>query len=314
MAHPLYPHLSQLQKELPVLDLSRVPPTTPSFEAYRDYYRLDFEDTQHFRGVFSSGGYKLAANVFVPPEPKGTVFLVHGYFDHTGLLGPLIQNCLDQQLVVAVYDLPGHGLSSGEQASIGDFDEYVEILKDFFQYCRTYLPAPYHIISHSTGSSIVLEYLTQVEEQPFSGIVFLAPLVRSAYWQLSKFGYILGKPFRMKTVPRRKSAPSSNPEFVEFAKADPLQATRVPLRWVGEMYEWNEEIHDMDVLELPLLIIQGTDDSVVDWDYNIEFFQEKVRGVSVELIQDAEHQLFNEPPAIQAQVFHWINEYLEERR
>ena len=291
-AHPLYPSLLQLRKELSALDLSGEPLLTPSFEAYREYYHLDFNDAEHFWGSFSSGVYDLAAHVFIPSGPQGTVFLVHGYLDHTGMLGPLIQNFLDRKFIVAVYDLPGHGLSSGERASIGDFDEYVQTLRDFFQYCRSYLPAPYHIISHSTGSAIVLEYFTQAEEQPFDGIVFLAPLVHSAYWHLSKFGYVLGKPFRLKTVPRRSSPPSSNPEFVEFAKNDPLQASRVPLHWVGEMYEWNHDVHDMNVLELPLLIIQGTRDSVVDWDYNIAFFQEKIRGVSVKLIKNAETSTF----------------------
>ncbi len=312
MKHPLYSHLSQFRKELPVLDLSGVPLSTSSFEAYRDYYRLDFEDTQHFWGSFSSGAYELAAHVFVPPDPQGTAFLLHGYLDHVGMLGPLIQNSLDQQFIVAVYDLPGHGISSGERAFIEDFDEYVDIFRGFYQYCLEYLPAPYHVISHSTGSAIALEYLTQAEEQPFGGIVFLAPLVHHSFWHLSKFGYALGKPFQMKTVPRRGSPPSSNPGFVEFARKDPLQISRVPLHWVGEMYKWNQNIREMNVLDLPLLIIQGTRDSVVDWEYNIPFFQEKVRGVSVKLIKNAEHQLFNEPPAIQTQVFRSINEYLRE--
>ena len=312
LTHPLYPSLSQLRQGLPVLDLSHTPSVTPSFEAYREYYHLDFEGVQHFWGSFSSGAYRLSAHVFIPSTPRGSVFLLHGYFDHSGILSALIQNCLEQQFVVAIYDLPGHGLSSGEQASIGDFDEYVDIFRNFYQYCREYLPAPYHLISHSTGSSIALEYFTQTEAQPFAGVVFLAPLIHHSFWTLSKIGYLLGKPFRMKTIPRRGNAPSSNPDFVEFAKNDPLQTSRVPLHWVGEMYEWNREIQNMERLSLPLLIIQGTDDSVVDWDYNIPFLQEHIEGVSVKLLEDAEHQLIYEPPPISGEVFCSINEFLEE--
>ena len=312
MKHPLYPSLLQLQKELPLLDLSSAPEASPSFDAYCNYYHLNFKDTTHFWGSFSSGAYQLAAHVFLPKEARGTVFLLHGYLDHTGMLAPLIQNCLEQQFIVAVYDLPGHGLSSGDRASIGDFNEYVDVFRDFLAYCQTYLPPPYHVICHSTGSSIALEFLTQHADQPFGGVIFLAPLVHHNFWTLSKVGYILGKPLRLKTVPRRGSVPSSNPDFAKFAKQDPLQTSRVPLHWVGEVYEWNKDIHKMNRLRLPLLIIQGTDDSVVDWEYNIPFLQEKIEGVSVKLIKNAEHQLIYEPLTIRKEVFRDINEYLEE--
>ncbi len=68
--------------------------------------------------------------------PRGTIFLLHGYNDHTGILKNLICFCLNQNYSVAVYDLPGLGLSSGEQGAIKDFSEYADILKTFFPFIK----------------------------------------------------------------------------------------------------------------------------------------------------------------------------------
>ena len=54
-------------------------------------------------------------------SPKGTVFILHGYFDHVGLYTQLIDRCLGAGFDVLAYDQPGHGLSSGTLTAIGSF-------------------------------------------------------------------------------------------------------------------------------------------------------------------------------------------------
>ncbi len=309
--HPLSPGVLLLKTELAPLDLEGLAVHTPAFEEYRKYYHLNFEDAEHVWGTISSETYQIATHIFIPPAARATVFLVHGYLDHVGRLAPLIQDCLDRQLIVVAYDLPGHGLSSGKRAYIDSFEVYAAVFQDVFRYCRGFLPTPYYVIGHSTGSSIVLEFLRQREQQPFRAIVFLAPLIHHRFWRLSKFAYALAKPFRVKSIPRKRTPPSTNPEFVSFATQDPMQNARVPLRWVAEVFEWNREIHDMDVLALPLMLIQGTHDSIVDWKYNIPFLQAKIQGLSVRMIEGAEHQLIHEPPALQHEVFHAIDEWFD---
>jgi len=42
------------------------------------------------RFSFSPGSFTCAAHVFKQEDARGTVFLVHGYYDHTGILKNLI--------------------------------------------------------------------------------------------------------------------------------------------------------------------------------------------------------------------------------
>ena len=102
--------------------LAAVDPAAYSDEAkrYFAHYGLDCYglDTQHWFGSFESAGFTLAAHLYQPAEYQATVVLLHGYLNHSGQFRHLIRCLLDNQYAVAVFDLPGHGLSSGETARI----------------------------------------------------------------------------------------------------------------------------------------------------------------------------------------------------
>lgn len=311
--HPLQQHLERATQEMASLDFNIPTLVTPSMQAYLTYYHLNFDDIEykHVFGTFRSGEYMLAAHIFSPCNPQGTVFVLHGYIDHTGMLSHLIRYCLKQGFVAAVYDLPGHGLSSGKRISIESFSDYVTVFNDFVKLCEPHVPQPYHLISHSMGSAIVLEYLVHTEGQQFERIIFLAPLVRHVHWYSAKVMYFLGKLVSIKTVPRRYSLISSDPEFLEFVRNDPLQPDKVPVEWIGALYEWERQIGKVSPISHAVLIIQGTHDTVVDEKYNIPFLQQKIEGVTVKWIKNARHQLLNENPVIRAEVFNTINTYLK---
>ena len=310
--NPVEAELRQVRQEIRPLDFSSEPAHPPAVIAYFKYYGLHSESVRHHFGSFDSGGYTLAAHVFQPRNPKGTVFLLHGYFDHTGMLKNLIRDGLDRNLAVAVYDLPGHGLSSGARTSVNDFSEYVAVLEDFIRLCQD-LPRPWHLISHSTGSAITLEYLFIAREhQVFDKIIFLAPLVRFAHWKLARLAYHLTKPF-VKTVPRKIRATSSDPDFVEFLKNDPLQARQLPIRWLNALYAWEKGISDNAPVSAPVLILQGTQDTVVDWKYNLSFLKKKINSPEIRRIENARHQLLNESEQIRSEVFRQIGSYLDDK-
>ena len=239
----------------------------------------------------------------------GTIFVLHGYLDHSGTAHHLIAACLERHLAVAIYDLPGHGLSSGPKAAIGDFSAYVTILQDFLTGYGHDLPQPFHLIGHSTGCAIAYEYMHHAAPIPFQEIVFLAPLVRNTGWRWSVIGYRLAKPF-VNSLPRKHRDNSSDPEFLAFIENDPLQGRRLSIRFLDALYAWNQRIQGYDVLAKPVLIVQGTDDAIVDCEYNIRFLEQKLRHPKVVMIDGAKHQLANESPRIKEQVFSVVFNYL----
>jgi alpha-beta hydrolase superfamily lysophospholipase len=126
-------------------------------------------------------------------------------------------------------------------------------------------------------------------------MIFLAPLLRSSYYHLSRVGNFIFHPF-LKTTPRWFRNDSHDTLFLARFRKDPLQSTRFPLRWAAAYYSWFDHIRSSPEQVLPLTIIQGTADDVVDWRYNVRWFEEHIKGVNIITIPDGRHQLLNESP------------------
>jgi len=311
--HPLQQNRACAREHMLPLDVTAPSPTTTYMQEYLAFYNLVFEgiDYEYFYGTFESGGRTLVAHVFRPRSPRGTVFAVHGYMDHIGMLRHLVHHCLTSGYTVATFDLPGHGLSSGSPASIDSFSDYRAVLADFIALCLPKVTAPCHLVSHSTGSAISLEYLSCTPSCPFETIVFVAPLIRHVHWHPVKLAFSVGRVTGFKTVARQYGRVSSDVEFLAFQKSDPLQFDRVPAEWIGAMYAWESRIRRLPVLPLSVLVIQGTDDTVVDGPYNVAFLQKKIEDITIRWIDGGAHELFNESESLRAEVLNTISGYLE---
>ena len=291
-----------VKREITPLDLSDSCSYSAQILSYFSYYNLYF-NVNHCFGTFKSQGFTLAAHVFNPGRSQGTVFLLHGYYDHTGVLTNIIKLCIDKKLTVAVFDFPGHGLSTGTTAVIDSFSQYIKACEDFFAFCKQYVEEPYYLIGHSMGGAIAFEYLYRTESQPFKRVVLLAPLVRISYHHLSRIGYFIMNPFS-DTAPRWFRRASSDKQFLKFFRNDPLQCEHFPIKWAEAYYAWNKGIKNYESISVPVTVIQGTRDDVVDWRHNIPFLKKKIPDLKVIYIRKARHQLMNE-----AEPF--LNEFLE---
>ena len=303
-------HLNQVKKEMKPLNLSHPSSLSSSARKYLQHYGIYFDDIPQYLGTFQSGSYELSAHIFLPPQATATVFLLHGYCDHSGILKNLIRLLVDQGLAVAVYDLPGHGLSGGEACLIDDFNTYVDIFSDFIEFCRPHLPQPFHFAGHSTGCAIAFDFMHRVSADRFDKVVFIAPLVRSAYWTISKAHHYLAKPF-VETIPRVFFDNSSDPEFNRFIQNDPLQCREIPLKWVEALFAWNERVEKLAPISHPVLILQGSEDTVVDWEFNIVFLQQKNNLAQVKWFQNGRHQLLNEAQPLREEVLKMIGDYFQ---
>ena len=149
--------------ELSAMDWSfRYPAAGAQWQQYCDFYALGLAEegcSGHFAGLMDSAGYQVVVQAWQKEDARGTAVLVHGYYDHTGLYSSLIRFCLQQDWNVVAFDLPGHGLSSGEQASIGSFQEYDEVFSHVLQRVQQSLPGPLYAFGQSTGGAILINYL-----------------------------------------------------------------------------------------------------------------------------------------------------------
>ena len=167
----------------------------PELRAYSGHYHLNFDEVSealsHQAGFLNIADFQIVVQRWMCPNARGTAVIIHGYYDHLGLYGSLIDYCLRQQLNVIAFDLPGHGLSSGEQATIRDFQEYDAVFSGLMDQITEYMddgPASKLVaFGQSTGGAILINYLLKrgfnVETCPFNDVILLAPLVRPVGWR-----------------------------------------------------------------------------------------------------------------------------------
>jgi alpha-beta hydrolase superfamily lysophospholipase len=289
----------------------------PLVQAYCAHYGLDFSlqypDMVHVLGTVSAVGFRIATQYWIPPQARGTLVVVHGYYDHVGIYNKVIAFALAQGLAVLAFDLPGHGLSSGEAAVIDSFDQYGDVLEAILLRTRALLPSPFHVLGQSTGGAVVLNHLWRYESvraQPvFERIALCAPLILPRDWQRGRIAYALLHRF-ISYLPRGHSRSSHDPQFLRFIdEQDCLQSTRLSVRWVGAMKAWDQEFRGWAPLARELLVIQGSDDQTVDWRYNLAQIRQQLPAAKVLMIEDAGHQLVNEREDFREQVFVALRDY-----
>ena len=291
------------------------------YKAYSAYYDLDLVaeslvEEQYVR-VVPSTDFDLVVQTFEPlktsassaSEPKQAL-LLHGYFDHIGLYNHLIRFLLEHGIRVVAFDLPGHGLSSGDRAAIDCFSQYQAAIKSV---CNNELKPNVHtlLIGQSTGGAIIADALTsefkhEMDERFGSWrAALLAPLLKPMSWTKALVMHTLLEGKRS-YWPRTFMVNSHDEEFLNFIRyEDKLQHHGLSVEWVGALRKWIPRMLARTPVEGSerVTIIQGTDDTTVDWRYNIAQYRKLFPLGSALTVDGAGHHLVGESEAYRAKVF-----------
>ncbi len=288
-------------------------------QSYLNFYKLqfqsDFPKLRHGFGAIQANGFRVATHYWLPENPKGTLFIMHGYYDHSGLFTNAIRLGLEQNFAVLIFDLPGHGLSDGEKISIDSFDDYGDVLNSILLFSHNHLPQPFCAWGQSTGGAILLNHLWRYEKTKQSPVQFakrilFAPLILPRDWKKGRRLYWLIHKF-IKRIPRKPSESSHDKIFLNFVDyQDPLQTHYLSVPWVGAMKAWDEQCQQFPALENEILIVQGSGDRTVDWQYNLKQLKRLLPNSTIEMIEGAGHQLINEMPEYRQIAFAKVVDYL----
>lgn len=292
-------------------------------EAYCRFYGLDLwvehPEVAYHQGYVKADRHEVMVHYFRLPEAagsKGTVFILHGYFDHVGLYTQLIDRCLGAGFDVLTYDQPGHGLSSGTPAAIGSFLEYQAVLSEVMAEVKDMVRGPWFAVGQSTGGAILIDYLLSnhhdQDTSAFRRVVLLAPLVRPMGWLGARVLHSVVKPFLTRWK-RAFNENSGNTRFLQFLREhDPLQARAVHVDWVTALKKWVPHIESARPVDFPVTVVQGEKDTTVDWQHNLRIIRNKFSSVRERRIPDGRHHLVNEAQDLQATVFNTIIETFSE--
>ena len=120
----------------------------------------------------------LFGQAWLPEHALGTIFLQHGYGEHSGNFPLLVQNLLQANFAVAAMDLRGHGLSQGPRAHLSDPNFYAEDLQQFISgVVPVLLPnKPIFLWAHSLGALVALQVILQ-NKPSIKSAVLTSPLL-----------------------------------------------------------------------------------------------------------------------------------------
>ncbi|SFX69518.1 alpha/beta hydrolase [Marinospirillum alkaliphilum] len=292
----------------------------PLPQVYQDYlelYRMASKPQQGLAaaryGWLALGQERVWVQAFAPlikqQSGQGTLLHLHGFYDHGASYPAWQQLVLQQGWHYLTVDLPGHGLSSGERAGIGDFAQYQALLALLLEQLeQQQFPRPWLLSGFSTGGAIALEHLLTGSQ--FDRVALIAPLVRPVGWHSVGRWLWLVRLF-VRRLPRKFRSNSHDAAFLDFVHhQDPLQSHQLPLSWVTALSRWIPQVERAKPVAAAPLILQGDEDTTVDWRYNLSVLHRLLPEARVALVEKGAHQLLNEALPQRAQVLDCLERWL----
>ena len=127
----------------------------------------------HTEATFTGyGGLQLYAQSWRPEgEVKATLAIVHGFGEHSGRYGNVVDWFVPRGYGVCAFDMRGMGRSPGQRGHINDWEELREDTRAFLRWSRVQVPdAPLFLLGHSQGGLIALEF-AQNGAQGLAGVI-----------------------------------------------------------------------------------------------------------------------------------------------
>jgi alpha-beta hydrolase superfamily lysophospholipase len=264
---------------------------------------------RHASRQFMSGGERLHLQAWLPedagpdpgPTPKAVVAVVHGYGDHGGRYGWLGEDMAARGFAVYVYDLRGHGQSSGVRGQVKRFDDYLGDTEVFIEEVRRERPAaPLFLLGHSMGG-LVCARLAEERSPAVRGLVLASPFLQLG--EAIPPAKVVAAKAMARVWPGRDIGNtlqathlSHEESVVEAYVTDRLVHHVAPARWAAEtLAAQDAAMAAAERISLPLLVLYGTDDRVVDVAF-IEALFDRASSPdkTIERYEGLYHECFNE--------------------
>lgn len=253
----------------------------------------------------------IALHWEVPRSPRGTVLLVHGFMDHSGLFSAAARHLGNGGWAVAAPDLPGHGLSGGDRGNIASFSRYGQALKAVLDTLEGLgAPRPWVAVGHSTGGSALLSLVSSGESR-IARAALVAPLVRinSASWVRAGLPLVELAVDGIDRATKRRSTHDS--AWHARMASDPLELRRIPLGWVRAALAWEARVDSIQPGRTLWLLVQGDGDAVVDGPAGRALLERRIPNLRVVVVPGGLHHLLNEAPPWRNPTWSAIDDFLQ---
>jgi alpha-beta hydrolase superfamily lysophospholipase len=267
-------------------------------------YSIRLKDGMILRGLMASPGAVTRANII----------FVHGVGEHIQRYKEWAEMLNKEGIGFTGVDLPGHGQSEGRRGHIKSYsttDGMIEIL--LTNSVNTFKGIPLFIYGHSLGGGIVLDYILR-KKPGITGAIVTSPWLKLSF-EPEKSKIALASV--MKNILPGLVQPSGlvvehishDADVVSRYKADPLVHDKISVSlFHSAMRAAARSLEHAGELNLPLLIIHGSDDQICSPEGS-RIFASKTPLAELKIWEGGYHELHNEPfrQEVFAYLMNWIN-------
>lgn len=253
-------------------------------------------------------------------QPRGVIFLAHGFAEHCQYYVPLAEALVAQEMVVFTHDHVGHGRSEGVRVHVTSVDVYV---RDVYQHAEllreTFPTTPFFIVGHSMGGAISYKCATKRPDY-FQGVVLIGPALAADPDIITPFKLALAR--LVGRVFPKFPVSSMVYELITRDKENLKRIQEDPLRfhgyakagWALAMLDAMEEMQkSFKDTRWPFLLLHGESDKICALQGSQQLLQQAIsKDKTLKVYPKAYHSLLLEPEGVAEEtlkdVVNWIVE------
>lgn len=249
-------------------------------------------------------------------RPEAVVAFVHGHGDHCRRYDEWFQLLTAQNISVLALDYRGHGRSQGRRGVIRRYDDLLQDVTLLLEKAKVLFPGiPIVLYGHSLGATLVLSYILRSPSVPELAIA-TSPWLQlnkspgKLVSSLIKAGNLFAPFFTFKTRLHSSDFSTLN-SFSEKRDKDELVHNRISFRFFLEIQtEAKWILANFAKIEVPLLLMQGRDDRIMDGTATSKLFERSPGHVKYREWKYAGHQLHNSE--ISSEVMDFIIDWIKD--
>lgn len=208
---------------------------------------------------------------------RANIVLVHGLGEHGGRYHHVVDRLVPEGYAIYALDHQGFGRSDGHRGHVERFDDYAEDVHKLVTMARNSEPdLPVIVYGHSMGGLIAILYAQQHQESIDLLVITSPGLKADASPALVLLMRLMNQIRPTFTIRRPGSGTrvSRDPEVVRAFIEDPLFVPVSSARWAVEILAAQPRaMANASEIRLPVLVMQGEADVVVDPQATYRFFE-----------------------------------------
>lgn len=266
-------------------------------------YSFEIKNTKFY------GQYWTAKNT------KAVVVLVHGMGEHSSRYEHVVQELNEAGFSVVAFDHFGHGKTTGKRGHNPGYEYVLESVSKAIEKATSLFPKiPVFLYGHSMGGNAVINFALTKDEN-ISGVIASSAFLKLAF-EPPKIKLSAGK-ILQKIAPSITMGNELNPEDISRDKKavqeyinDPLVHDKISPNFSLSFIDKGKwAIDNANLLKVPVLMIHGTDDHIIDYKGSVAFAKNTALA-AVKLYDGGYHELHHDlcKEEVIQDVVKWLNE------